>query len=65
MIEQKLLPENMKTLQRRRERLRMQLKRHFLTPVTQRNYPEFEKLVDELDRMRQIANALKTKEGHE
>ena len=53
MIDQKTKKSDAQKLHEKRELLRSQLKKHFLTPVTERNYPEFEKLVAELDNLRQ------------
>jgi hypothetical protein len=49
----------MRRLTQRREELRFKLKEHFCTPVTQRNYKEFEVVVDELDDLRRRIRALR------
>jgi len=46
-------------LTRRREQLRRQLQRHFSLPVAERDYSEFEKVVDELDDLRKRLSELK------
>ena len=42
----------LRRLVERREALRLKLKDHFCVPVSQRNYKEFELIVDELDELR-------------
>lgn len=49
------------TLVRRRQELRDKLKDHFCLPVSQRNYKDFERVVDELDDVRKKIQELKTK----
>jgi len=46
-------------LTRRREKLRRQLQRHFSMPVVERDYAEFEKIVDELDDLRRRLSEIK------
>jgi len=49
---QKAEKDSMKKLQRQKKCLCVKLKKHFMTPVNKRNYPEFEKIVNELDELR-------------
>jgi len=46
-------------LARRREQLRRRLQKHFTTPVVERDYSEFEKIVDELDDVRRRLSDMK------
>lgn len=49
------------TLVRRRQELRDKLKDHFGLPISQRNYKDFERVVDELDNVRRKIQELKAK----
>jgi|GEM_PF-1258405 len=49
----------LKRLQNRRNVLREKLKKHFSLAVSQRDYKEFEKIVDELDELRIKIRSLK------
>ena len=53
------IESKIKRLVRRREQLRLKLKDHFSLPVLERNYREFERVIDELDEVR--ADILKLK----
>ena len=46
---------------RRREELRYKLRDHFCLPVNQRNYKEFESVVDELEELRKKIQTIKGK----
>jgi hypothetical protein len=59
MISQTDQNKEMRRLTQRREELRFKLKEHFCTPVTKRNYKEFEVVVDELDDLRRRIRALR------
>jgi uncharacterized membrane protein YccC len=48
-------------LEKRREQLRRQLQRHFSLPAVERDYSEFEKVVDELDELRRRLFDIKNK----
>jgi hypothetical protein len=43
----------MERLMRRREQLRRRLQEHFSVPPVARDYEQFEKIVDELDELRE------------
>ncbi len=49
----------LKRLQGRRNVLREKLKKHFSSAVSERDYKEFEKIVDELDELRMKIRFLK------
>jgi hypothetical protein len=49
----------LKRLQDRRNVLRVKLKKHFSLPISERNYAEFEEIVDELDGLRMKIYSLK------
>jgi hypothetical protein len=49
----------MDKLSKRREVLRRKLKKHFLLPVQERNYNDFEEVVDELDSVRKKIHEIK------
>lgn len=59
MFTQEKKKPGLRKLVQRREYLRSKLKEHFSTPVTRRDYREFESIVDELDELRQLIRALK------
>ena len=63
MICQTMLQMNVeskiKRLIRRREQLRLKLKDHFSLPFSERNYQEFERVIDELDEVRSGITKLK------
>ena len=46
-------------LTKRREQLRRRLQKHFSLPVVERDYSEFEKIVDELDDLRRRLSEIK------
>ena len=54
--------KEMDKLNKRREALRRKLKSHFTLPVHERNYPDFEKVVDELDAVRKKIHEIKHNE---
>ena len=49
----------LRKLVRKREQLRYKLRDHFCLPVNQRNYKEFESVVDELDELRKKMRLIK------
>jgi len=49
----------MKELVKRREELRHKLKDHFCLSVSERDYHNFEKVIDELDEIRSLISKLK------
>ncbi len=51
----------LRKLVRKREQLRYKLRDHFCLPVNQRNYKEFESVVDELDELRKKIHLIKEK----
>jgi hypothetical protein len=51
----------LRKLARKREVLRYKLRDHFCLPVSQRNYKEFESVVDELDELRKKIRLIKEK----
>jgi hypothetical protein len=51
--------EVLKRLQNRRNVLRDKLKKHFSLAISERNYEEFEEIVDELDGLRMKIRSLK------
>ncbi|HAJ57224.1 MAG TPA: hypothetical protein DCL35_05585 [Candidatus Omnitrophica bacterium] len=53
--------QELKKLVRRREQLREKLKDHFCQPVGQRNYDDFESVVDELGEVRRKIHDFKKK----
>lgn len=55
--------QGLKKLVRRREQLREKLKDHFCRPASQRNYEDFELVIDELDEVRRKIFELKRSEG--
>lgn len=59
MISQTDRNNEMKRLNHRREELRYKLKEHFCTSADQRNYKEFEMVVDELDDLRRRIHAFR------
>ncbi len=61
MITQAEQRSELKVLAKRREELRLRLKDHFCLPVSQRNYKEFEMVVDELDEVREKMYILKAR----
>lgn len=60
MVRQHQLSE-LKKLAKRRDQLRNKLRDHFCQPVNQRNYKEFEVVVDELEEVRKRMRELKRK----
>jgi hypothetical protein len=52
-------PLELKKLTKRRDQLRDKLRNHFCQPVSERNYKEFEVVVDELDKIRKRIQELK------
>ena len=62
MITQTNQKSELKKLEKRREELRHKLKVHFCLPTSQRNYKEFESVVDELDELRKKVYMLKAKQ---
>ena len=62
MITQTNQKTELRKLEKRREVLRHKLKSHFSLPVSQRNYREFESVVDELDEWRKKVYMLKAKQ---
>ena len=51
----------LRKLIKKREELRYKLRDHFCLPVNQRNYKEFESVVDELDELRTKMRLIKVK----
>jgi len=51
--------EVLRRLQNRRNVLRDKLKKHFSLAISERNYEEFEEIVDELDGLRMKIRSLK------
>ncbi len=51
----------LRKLLKKREELRYKLRDHFCLPVNQRNYKEFESVVDELDELRRNIRLIKEK----
>ena len=51
----------LRKLIKKREELRYKLRDHFCLPVNQRNYKEFESVVDELDELRRNIRLIKEK----
>jgi ABC-type phosphate transport system auxiliary subunit len=51
----------LRKLVKRREQLRGKLKDHFSQPISQRNYMEFESVVDQLDDVRKKIHDIKIK----
>jgi len=51
----------LRKLLKKREELRYRLRDHFCLPVNQRNYKEFESVVDELDELRKRIHLIKGK----
>ncbi|MBI5873331.1 MAG: hypothetical protein HZB36_04220 [Candidatus Omnitrophica bacterium] len=51
----------LRKLVKRREQLRGKLKDHFSQPISQRNYKEFETVVDQLDEVRKKIHDIKMK----
>jgi hypothetical protein len=51
--------EVLRRLQNRRNVLRDKLKKHFSLAISERNYKEFEEIVDELDGLRMKIRSLK------
>ncbi|MDD5018803.1 MAG: hypothetical protein PHH75_01520 [Candidatus Omnitrophica bacterium] len=51
--------KEVKRLLKRRETLRKKLKEHFSLSVQERNYDDFEKVVDELDELRKKLGLLR------
>ncbi|MEK7849385.1 MAG: hypothetical protein AAB213_00980 [Candidatus Omnitrophota bacterium] len=51
----------LRKLIKKREELRYKLRDHFCLPVNQRNYKEFESVVDELDELRKNIRLIKEK----
>ena len=51
--------EELRKLIKYREELRNKLRDHFCLPISQRNYKEFEKVVDELGEVRKRIYTLK------
>jgi len=47
------MKDERKALKAKRERLRRKLQRHFSIPVMERDYAEVERIVDQLDEVRQ------------
>lgn len=53
MVLMQIHKDELEQLTRRRELLRRRLQKHFSTPPVARDYAEFEKIVDELEELRQ------------
>lgn len=51
----------LRKLVKKREELRYKLRDHFCLPVNQRNYKEFESVVDELEELRMKMRLIKVK----
>ena len=65
MMMQMMIRQNpsleLKKLSKRRDQLRNKLRDHFCQPVNQRDYKEFEDVVDELDGVRKRIQEFKCK----
>ncbi|OIO36640.1 MAG: hypothetical protein AUJ74_01555 [Candidatus Omnitrophica bacterium CG1_02_44_16] len=61
MIAQVDRDATLRKLIKKREELRYKLRDHFCLPVNQRNYKEFESVVDELDELRKKIHLIKEK----
>lgn len=61
MISQAVGNNELRKLVKRRDVLRDKLRDHFSLPISQRNYREFELVVDELEELRKRIHSINTK----
>jgi hypothetical protein len=55
--------DTLKKLNRKRDKIRLELKKHFETPVIERNYAHFETVVENLDKIRTQIKEIKAERG--